>query len=161
MSEEVNEKHPGGRPTEYQIEYCQKVHGMAVAGATDYEIAESLGIVTSTLYVWKHKHPEFAESLKLGKEAADARVESALYHRAIGYKHEAVKIMQNGGEVIVEPYIEHVPPDVGAAKLWLTNRKSGEWKERITHGGDPANPLVVSLDLAAATALKDAIRGGK
>ena len=91
---------------------------MAQRGATDREIADALGIAESTFYNWRHSHPEFLEAVKLGKEAADDRVESALYHRAVGYRHDAIKIMQYEGQVVVEPYVEHVPPDIGAIKLW-------------------------------------------
>ena len=31
-------------------------------------------------------------------------------------------------------YQEHLPPDVGAAKLWLTNRHPGRWRERCEVG---------------------------
>lgn len=121
---------PAGRPSEYRIEFSETAHRLAQQGATDREIAEALDIAESTLYLWRHTHPEFLEALKLGKEAADDRVESALYHRAIGYRHDAIKIMQNSGQVIIEPYVEHVPPDIGAIKLWLTNRRPDRWREK-------------------------------
>jgi hypothetical protein len=44
----------------------------------------------------------------------------------------AVKIFQGtpeGGPVIV-PHQEHLPPDVGAAKLWLSRRQPERWRER-------------------------------
>jgi len=44
----------------------------------------------------------------------------------------AVKIFQGtpeGGPVIV-PHQEHLPPDVGAAKLWLSRRQPDLWRER-------------------------------
>lgn len=110
---------------------------MAQEGATDREIAEALEIEERTLYRWRHAHPEFRQALILGKESADDRVESALYHRAIGYRHDAIKIMQYEGQVIVEPYVEHVPPDIGAIKMWLTNRRPDRWREKQTteHSG--------------------------
>jgi hypothetical protein len=37
-----------------------------------------------------HVHPEFLASLKLGKEAADNRVERSLNRRAVGYSDEAL-----------------------------------------------------------------------
>jgi hypothetical protein len=41
--------------------------------------------------------------------------------------------------------IEHVPADVGAAKLWLTNRKPKEWREtsRMEHTGAGGGPIEV------------------
>ena len=44
----------------------------------------------------------------------------------------AFKIFQGtpeGGPVIV-PHQEHLPPDVGAAKLWLSRRQPDLWRER-------------------------------
>ena len=44
----------------------------------------------------------------------------------------AVKVFQGtpeGGPVIV-PYQEHLPPDVGAAKLWLSRRRPDLWREK-------------------------------
>lgn len=115
---------------------------MALQGATDREIAEELGVDERTLYRWKHAHAEFRQALRLGKSAADDRVENALYRRAIGYSFDALKIMQHDGRVIVKPYVEHVPPDVGAIKLWLTNRRADRWRDKQTQevtgeGGGP------------------------
>lgn len=36
------------------------------------------------------------------------------------------------GLLFVVPYIEHVPPDVGAIKMWLCNRRPKEWAEKQT-----------------------------
>ena len=121
---------PAGRPSEYRTEFSETAHKLAQQGATHREIAEALGIVESTFYAWKIAHPEFAEAVRLGKETADDRVEEALYHRAIGYRYDAIKIMQYEGQVIVEPYVEHVPPDIGAIKMWLTNRRGDKWREK-------------------------------
>lgn len=129
-----------GRPIEYRLEFSEKACEYAQRGATDREIAEMLGIAESTFYVWKHTYPEFSEALKLGKEASDGRVVQSLYRRAVGYSFDAVKIMAPGSgkrTPIIVPYVEHVPPDVGAAKLWLTNRCGDEWSEKseVKHTG--------------------------
>lgn len=75
--------------------------------------------------------------MKLGKEAADERVEQSLYRRAVGYSFDAIKIMQYEGEPVVVPFVEHVPPDVGAAQFWLKNRKGKDWRDKqdIEHSG--------------------------
>jgi len=123
---------------------------MCQQGATDREVAQRLEIAEGTLYRWRHEHPEFREALRLGKESADDRVEKALYNRAVGYSFDSIKIMQHDGEVIVEPYVEHVPPDVGAAKLWLTNRRGEKWRDKTStelsgHVTLTANPTDESL----------------
>ena len=63
---------------------------------------------------------------------ADAEIAESLYNRARGMSLPAVKIFQGtpeGGPVIV-PHQEHLPPDVGAAKLWLSRRQPDLWRER-------------------------------
>ena len=43
----------------------------------------------------------------------------------------AVKVFLNKeGDTVYAPYVEHFPPDVGAAKLWLLNRRPKDWRER-------------------------------
>src|SRR5713226_9463016 len=60
-------------------------------GRTDLAI-NFLGISCETLYSWKISYPEFRESITRGKILADAHVAEALYRRACGYNHPAVKI---------------------------------------------------------------------
>ena len=130
-----------GRPTEYDPKHLKMVQMMCELGATDIEIAEALDINVLTLDRWRAKYPEFCMALVVGKQQADARVERSLYNRAVGYSYPALKIMQFQGTPVEVPYTEHVPPDPGAAKLWLTNRKPEEWREKIEHSGNPDAPL--------------------
>ena len=87
------EPNKGGRPTEYRPEYNEQARKLCLLGATDAQLADFFGVSETTINNWKLAHPEFLESLKAGKEKADALVAHALYHRAIGYKHDAVKIL--------------------------------------------------------------------
>ena len=119
------------RPSKWEDRFVHIARCAAQLGATDREIAETLEVSERTLNYWKGEHPELVEALKLGKEAADERVERALYHRAIGYKHDAVKMFQAGGEIISESYVEHYPPDTTAAIFWLKNRRPKEWRDKI------------------------------
>lgn len=135
------DKKKAGRPTEYDPKTLPAIKKMSELGATDFEIAEVLSINVATLYRWRNKYPEFCESLVVGKQQADARVERSLYNRAVGYSYPALKIMQHQGMPVEVPYTEHVPPDPGAAKLWLTNRKPSEWREKVELSGNPDAPL--------------------
>lgn len=86
---------------------------------------------------------------------ADANVGRALYQRACGYSHKAVKIfadMKTGAEKIV-PYIEHYPPDTVACIFWLKNRRPDLWRDmsRVEHGGPNSKPIQIeTLDRGAA-----------
>lgn len=145
-----DEQRGPGRPTLFKPEYVEQARKLALLGATDREIAEFFNVAESTLNNWKLKHPEFVESLKSGKEAADERVERSLFHRAIGYKHDAVKMFQAGGAVITEQYVEHYPPDTTAAIFWLKNRRPKEWRDRHQQelsgpDGGPIEAIAVRL----------------
>lgn len=127
---------PAGRPTDYKSEYCELVYKLCLLGATDAQIADVIGIAESTLNLWKKEHPEFLESIKRGKDVADAEIAEALYHRAKGYQHDDVeiKVVANGenmGSRIVEvPVTKIYPPDTGAAMAWLKNRQPKMWRDK-------------------------------
>jgi hypothetical protein len=55
----------------------------------------------------------------------------SLYERANGYNYEAVKIFTPAGskQPVVVHYVEHCPPDVGAAFIWLKNRDPERWRD--------------------------------
>ena len=129
---------PAGRPSKYKPEYAKQAEKLAKLGATDRELADFFEVVESTLNLWKIEHPEFSESLKLGKEIPDQRVERSLYQRALGYSHEEVDIRVVNNEIQMTPIIKHYPPDPTSAIFWLKNRKSDNWrdKQELEHSGN-------------------------
>ena len=82
------------------------VEGWARDGLTDEQIAENLGISTSTFYDYKSKHSEFSESLKKGKEVVDYEVENALLKNALS-------------------------GNITAQIFWLKNRRPKQWKDKV------------------------------
>lgn len=124
---------PRGRPSSYKPEFAKQAEEACAAGLTDHELANMFGVTEVTINAWKGRYPEFSLALKRNKPVADARVEQSLYHRAVGYSYEAVKIMSVGGEVVKVPYTEHVPPDTTAMIFWLKNRQSDKWRDVHKH----------------------------
>lgn len=121
----------GGRPSKFKPECVEQAAKLAALGATDREIADFFKIAESTLNLWKIEHPEFSESLKVGKENSDDRVEQSLYRRALGYSHDAVKIhVAADGTITKVDFTEHYPPDTTAAIFWLKNRRRDVWRDR-------------------------------
>ena len=63
----------------------------------------------------------------------------SLYHRGLGYRHEAVKIFMPAGAAapVYAPYTEHYPPDTQAISLWLRNRQPRKWRDKheVEHMG--------------------------
>lgn len=131
---------PAGRPTAYKPDYVEQAKKLSKMGATDAEMAEFFGVAISTLNLWKVKHPEFSESLSIGKEIADNRVVSSLYQRAMGYSHPDVDIRVVDGQVVQTELIKHYPPDATAMIFWLKNRDPSNWRDKtdIEHSGSIA-----------------------
>ena len=131
---------------------------MCQLGATDSDLAEALGLSTRTIWRWRSTYGEFCHALKVGKGPTDDRVERSLYQRAVGYSYNAVKVMQNNGEPVYAEYVEHVPPDPGAAKLWLTNRRPEEWRDKtyneLTEGGNPYEAPAGRFERGGGTSLR-------
>lgn len=100
-------------------------------GLTNDEIAQKLGISTSTLYNWQKKYVEFLEALKKGKQVVDAKVEKALLKRALGYDYEEIKVTVNeSGQKKVEKTKKQVKPDTTAQIFWLKNRLPDKWRDK-------------------------------
>lgn len=144
------------RPSKYEPVFPETAQKLCKLGATDVEIADFLGIAVSTLYEWKHLHPEFSEALKTGKEAADERVTRSLYHRAVGYTFDAVKIFMPAGatDPVYAPYREHVPPDATSMIFWLKNRQPDQWRDKSEHEhtGKDGAPLVPTINVTIGRA---------
>lgn len=119
------------RPSKYKAEFSEQAAKLCSLGATDIELADFFKVAVSTLYLWKNTQPEFSEVLKVGKDAADARVERSLFQKAVGYTFESEKVFQHQGDIIRAPVREHVPPSDTAAIFWLKNRRRDLWRDRI------------------------------
>lgn len=121
------------------------IEAWARDGLTDEQIAENMGIATSTFYEWKKTYPEFSESLKKGKEIVDIQVENALLKRALGYKYtETTSEVGEDGEMRVTKQVtKEVVPDTTAQIFWLKNRKPALWRDKqsIEHSGEINNPF--------------------
>lgn len=132
---------PAGRPTDYEEAFAEQAAKLCTLGATDDEMADFFGIHRSTLYRWKLDHPEFCDSIKSAKSAADERVERSLYQKATGYnvtEEVAVKIKvgQHEEKVEVVEVNKHVPAETAAAIFWLKNRRKDDWRDKqdVEHG---------------------------
>jgi hypothetical protein len=93
-----------GRPSLYRPEFAAQALKLCRLGATDKSLADFFEVTEQTINGWKHAYPDFLESLKAGKELADAEVAEKLFKRATGYEHRAVKISAspNGDEHVTE-----------------------------------------------------------
>lgn len=136
-------KRNAGRPTKYKPEYPEQAYKLCLLGATDAELADFFQVNEDTINEWKKVHPKFSESLKAGKDRADAIVADKLYHRACGYEHPEVKVFLYGGEPVIVPITKHYPPDATSAIFWLKNRQPRHWRDvnKLEHSGAGGGPI--------------------
>lgn len=123
---------------------------MARAGATDEELAESLGISRGTLRArLAAAGPAISATIKEAKDAADADVEQALFELATGYSCPEERVTTDGTTVTIT---RRYPPNVTACIFWLKNRKPKEWRDRVELEHSGAVDLVAHLAAARARA---------
>ena len=94
-----------GRPPTYKAEFVELVFNYCLLGSTDVDLAVFFDVDVSTINRWKIEHPEFQESLKRGKEQADAEIAKSLYQTALS-------------------------GNTTAQIFWLKNRKSSLWRDK-------------------------------
>ena len=123
-----------GRPTDFREEYIEQVYKLALLGLTDKEMADIFNTTEQTFNNWKKDFPEFFESLKKGKDLADAKVASRLFERAMGYEHdsEEIKVLSSESGSYIErvPVRKIYPPDPTSAIFWLKNRQPRIWRDK-------------------------------
>jgi transcriptional regulator with XRE-family HTH domain len=113
------------------------LEGWARDGLTEEQIAKNMGIGRTTLYEWKKKEPNIANTLKKGKEVIDFEVENALLKKALGYTItlNKQKVTKDGDVVDIQEDV-HVAPDTTAQIFWLKNRKPDKWRDKVQNDDD-------------------------
>jgi hypothetical protein len=144
--EEVDEKserlHGNSK---YDQRFDEMAYKLCLLGATDEELGDFFHVDESTVNRWKLSFHSFCESINRGKAEADAEVAASLFKRACGYQYTERKAKEvltretdeDGNEVdgemkVVEVVstVKEVPPDTGAAFIWLKNRRSRDWRDK-------------------------------
>lgn len=141
MREEVKE----GRPTKYKDEYAEQAKKLCNLGATDVQLSDFFNVSKSTLNLWKLKHEDFSDSLRIGKGVPDENVKRSLYERAMGYSHLESKLNVVNGELIETVVEKHYPPDATSMIFWLKNRCPSEFKDKIEHEQTNDKPLSIEI----------------
>jgi hypothetical protein len=108
---------------------------LAKKGCSNNKISENLKITVDTYYRWRREYPEFDEAI------ADARlgdlddIEQSMGQLARGYEYqeESVEIVDDGGRKVVKKKVskKQAPPNLGAQKFILSNRRKARWAEKI------------------------------
>lgn len=124
-------------------------------GLTRAEIAGNMSISIATLHEWQKKCPDISECLKNARAYAHARVENALFQKAIGYtvtKQQPVKkkVADYDGvgkkigeheEVELIEITEQLPPDMGAIAFYLKNNMPEKYKDKWPEAKEDAEEV--------------------
>ena len=133
---------PAGRPSEYDPDKTPKQAKKAcLMGATDKDLADFFSVSETTINNWKIQHPEFLESIKEGKDVADAKVAKSLYERALGYEHPEVHVSNYQGKITLTDLTKRYPPETTAGIFWLKNRQPDKWRDRREVTGAGGKPI--------------------
>ncbi|WP_302950909.1 hypothetical protein [Holdemania filiformis] len=120
-------------------------------GAIERDIAKKLGVSESTFSGYKKEHPELMQTLTVNKEVADARVESALYKRAIGYEYTETSKEVGLDGVKIKTTVKQVAPDVTAQIYWLNNRRPDRWRNKQDISIEGASKVEIINDIPKPT----------
>lgn len=142
----------GGRPSKYEEAFNDTAYKLSLLGLTDEELATFFEIATSTLYEWKLKYPTFSESIKKGKEIADAEVAFSLHERAKGFTYDDEDIRVINGEIVKTPIKKFIPGDPTAQIYWLNNRRKINFKARQSE--EVATTVVITTTVTKEEALE-------
>jgi len=129
--------------SKYDESFNDIARKLCLLGHTDAELASFFDVCEATINNWKQEYPKFLESVKSGKELADADVADRLYRRAMGFEHDSEEIKIIDNEVARVPVRKIYPPDPTSAIFWLKNRQKDKWRDKqdITLAGDKDNPI--------------------
>jgi len=113
-----------GRPTKYKPEFCQLAIDLLSEGHSLYALASECNVSFETLMNWQNEHPEFLESIKIGKAKSAHWWENRVKEFAItgvgnataiifGLKNRARKTWQDKQEMDVSVSRKEAIPDFG------------------------------------------------
>ncbi len=120
----------GGRPVKYDTKFNKIVYKLALLGAKNKQIADSLSITEVTFYEWRNTKPQFSNALKKGREDADAAVAESTFRNAIGYSLIETDVRVVNGELVQTKIKKNYPPNPTSAIFWLKNKQPDIWKDK-------------------------------
>jgi len=101
------------------------LEGLARKGLTDEQIAQTMNIAKSTLWVWCNENRTLRDAILRARAWQIHEVENAMYKCAMGYEYSEEQVTKDGDVVLVTRY---APPSIEAQKFILANRAKGQWK---------------------------------
>ncbi len=134
------DKHPGGRPTEYEPDFARQAWQLvAENGFSIVKLAKFFSVNRSTIYYWMDNFPEFSNSIRNGRKHYEGqKIHRALAKRATGFRYtEVTKEADADGQLKETKRVtKTVAPDVSAIKHWQANMDPDNWRDKKTIEGN-------------------------
>lgn len=128
-----------GRKKAYDYEdpmFLLEMEGYARDGVDNKKIAEILGLSEAQFSRNVSKYPQLAQAIQKGRRPLHVIVENSWYKRIVGCKVTTetlqYKIKEDGSEELVGRTVvtQDLPPDAGAAKNWLMQKRPEIWNKQ-------------------------------
>ena len=117
-----------------EVSYMPAFAGLAKKilelGGTESDMAEAFNVSVETIDKWRKEQRDFIQACKQGLGKANSEVQRSVFKMAIGYEYVVEEVRFYQGRTHIVKYCKHVPPDLGAAKVWLQNRYSKKWADK-------------------------------
>jgi len=155
-------KNKGGRPTKYSPELVDTICNRLASGEGLRSICRDDDMPSQTIvYQWLNRHPEFLERYtRAREEQAETHADEIV---AIADETpETVPVYDKDGNVIDikldSAYIAWQKQRIDARKWNAAKQRPKKYGDRVTHGGDDDNPVVVEHNLNVFGDLLKAIK---
>ena len=148
-----------GRKTLFKKAMIKQASNLILMGYTQQKVAEFFQISTTCLYQWKSIYPDFKKAMNINRDDYDGQVVRSLFEVATGYDYvERKKEIEKDelgkkSKTKITKTKKHIPPNVGAIKVWLYNRRPSEFKPepalstREDTDQAPAPPLIINYNV--------------
>ena len=140
-------KNKAGQPTKYSLELAETLCVRLGLGESLKKICSDEDMPSqSVVYLWLNKHPEFLEMYtRAREEQAETHADEIV---SIADETPAIKeVRDKDGNVIDitldSAYIAWQKQRIEARKWNAAKQRPKKYGDRITHGGDDDNPVVV------------------
>ena len=121
------------------------VEAMYALGLSHEQVADVMGVSSSTWRRWIEVSPSLRKTIKTGTQIADSKVVASLYKQALGYSVPEEKVFYDKvrERVVKVSTQKYVQPNTVASIFWLKNRQAEFWTDRkeIDHKGGPAGGI--------------------
>lgn len=108
---------------EYDPSYAARARDLCMAGLSEVEIANVLGLSVGMLRAWREHYIDFDNAWLDGTIHANVKVLAALYKRTQGYDKVIWKETPTG----MMRELKHYEPNVPACLAWLAVKMPDQW----------------------------------